>query len=730
MQGMRHGISSYLLVAILFFSFYAAFAAYPSGLAAYLPFDSNANDIVGSYSGTVNGATLASSGGKVGGAYQFSGSSAYIALPSYNIGTGPVTFLLWVKGSAIAANQEQGIISAYNSTGPWFFTLERSTWGSGALDMYAGYSLQTPANIAGGTWGASDTSWHMVTMTRNSTSMDLYLDGALVANSSLSNFVNFNVGNKPLYIGYPSGAYFNGSIDEVAVFNRSLTPSEVSQFYNNSKDGVMNYFGDCRHACAAFGAGNLNDSSTAAAKNVFANITLATATALKNFTFSWNGTNYSFYDPSLVGMWNFEDMNYSDNFDSGIDPARWNNNNGVIANAGKARYVIPSGSSSTARSLTSYGTMTFSGSFDMQVDFSEVSTSDATESDYSMRLYNYANASNYYEIKKNILAGTDYYQMYCSGTQVSLNATSLASGKFRLVSSGSTITSYYYDGGAWKPSGSCSISPTAAYYVWLGAWDWSPSYPALTVDFDNFIVNSGQVLLDSSQYRNNATLSTAYAAPQGKYGNALAFSANGYASTPVNLTSYNAYSVALWVKPAGNGSGSSGRATIIGQDNVGDRVFTIEYDPSHAGGIGGFYTFNGNNSITGNDLPLGQWTYVVAVENKTSHWLYENGVLVNSSTGNIPASSSQTLRIGGRAYTGNNDQFNGSIDELRVYSRALSASEVQQLYLSNLRKLNSTAWEFDTNQTNLTDGTYTYAGYAADTQGYTDSTGLRSLTLA
>ncbi|HQT44376.1 MAG TPA: LamG domain-containing protein, partial [Candidatus Micrarchaeota archaeon] len=610
----------FVAIGMLLFFSSVLFAAYPSGLVSYWPFDSNANDAMGVNNGNIVNATLNSTGGKVAGAYDFK-----IALNNINFNASPS--LDFAAGSSFT--YAGYFKSSYNATDQRILYKFNGTEGNG----YAVF-LQSNGEVWGVTWSGSksnvtkatgvnycDGQWHQFAFVRDQQNglIQLYIDGALKNSISEPQRGVNNSARLGFGIDYGFGSlYFNGTLDEMALFNRSLNASEISQYYNNSKDGIRNYFGDCRHACAAFGSGNLNDSSTAAVKSVFANVTLNTATTLKNFTFSWNGTNYSFYDPSLVGMWSFEDMNYSDNFDSGINSARWNNNNGVTANAGKVRYTIPSGSSSTARALSSYGTMYFSGDFDMQVDFTEVSTSDATESDYALRLYDYANASHYYEIKKNILSGTDYYQMYCSDTQAGINATALTSGKFRLVRSGSTITSYYYDSGAWKQTASCSTTP-ASFYVWLGAWNWG-SYPALTVDFDNFQVNSGQFILDSSRSSNNGSFAGLFSTQAGKYGNALAFSATGYASTPVNLASYNAYSVSLWVKPAGNGSGSNGRSTIIGQDNVGDRVFTIEYDPSHAGGLGGFYTYNGNNSISGSDLQTGVWTHVVVVENKTGHW--------------------------------------------------------------------------------------------------------------
>ena len=79
--------------------------------------------------------------------------------------------------------------------------------------------------------------------------------------------------------------------------------------------------------------------------------------------------------------------------------------------------------------------------------------------------------------------------------------------------------------------------------------------------------------------------------------------------------------------------------------------------------------------------------------------------------------------------------FNGSIDEVRIFDRALSANEVSQLYMSNLQKLNNTDWLLYVNQTKhnsttgLNDGQYTYFSTAIDTAGNENSTETRTITL-
>jgi Concanavalin A-like lectin/glucanases superfamily len=74
-------------------------------------------------------------------------------------------------------------------------------------------------------------------------------------------------------------------------------------------------------------------------------------------------------------------------------------------------------------------------------------------------------------------------------------------------------------------------------------------------------------------------------------------------------------------------------------------------------------------------LALNTWTHIATTYDGTSQRLYINGVLVatKAQTGTI-AAGNQPLRIGGNNVSG--EFFQGLIDEVRVYNRALSAAEI------------------------------------------------------
>ena len=86
---------------------------------------------------------------------------------------------------------------------------------------------------------------------------------------------------------------------------------------------------------------------------------------------------------------------------------------------------------------------------------------------------------------------------------------------------------------------------------------------------------------------------------------------------------------------------------------------------------------------TGPAILTNQWSLVVGTDDRVRRKLYINGVLVadDPSSGSIPYSS-MSLYIGSVPYFG--EGFCGKIDDVRIYNRALSASEILSLYNSGL----------------------------------------------
>ena len=75
-------------------------------------------------------------------------------------------------------------------------------------------------------------------------------------------------------------------------------------------------------------------------------------------------------------------------------------------------------------------------------------------------------------------------------------------------------------------------------------------------------------------------------------------------------------------------------------------------------------------------VPTNAWTHLAATYDGSTLRFYVNGVQVGSKTGvSAIAASTGSLRIGGNGVWG--EYFRGLIDDVRIYNRPLTASEIQ-----------------------------------------------------
>jgi hypothetical protein len=115
--------------------------------------------------------------------------------------------------------------------------------------------------------------------------------------------------------------------------------------------------------------------------------------------------------------------------------------------------------------------------------------------------------------------------------------------------------------------------------------------------------------------------------------------------------------------------------------------FILTYGDGSVGATPSIMVSSGNKwrvSVKGTDLdatsPLpqaGEWTYIVGTCDGTNLRLYVNGVLSAGPSAVTNAPNTASARIGTSV---DNLFFSGSIDEARIYNRALTASEIASLY--------------------------------------------------
>ena len=79
-------------------------------------------------------------------------------------------------------------------------------------------------------------------------------------------------------------------------------------------------------------------------------------------------------------------------------------------------------------------------------------------------------------------------------------------------------------------------------------------------------------------------------------------------------------------------------------------------------------------------LNSGTWYQVAAVQLNGSALLYVNGAQVLSQSITNPVAGSQAFAIGYIGVGSGGSSWLGSIDDVRIYNRTLSAAEIQALY--------------------------------------------------
>ncbi len=200
-----------------------------SAIATY-QLNENANDLGGNYNGTASNVTYEE--GKFGQAGKFNGSNSYI---DTTITSNPsvVTFSFYVKFNTLTNGQI--ILSKRSATG---------SYGSGFNVFLADGKIQIEENNgAAGTANLTSNvniltdTWYHVVVERNSTLDKIIIDkvnnstGAgrifLEASHSLRIGGNFIQGLRG-YTAIP----LNGLIDQVRIFNRSLTEAEINTLYS------------------------------------------------------------------------------------------------------------------------------------------------------------------------------------------------------------------------------------------------------------------------------------------------------------------------------------------------------------------------------------------------------------------------------------------------------------------------------------------------------------------
>lgn len=204
-----------------------------SSLVGHWKFDEGSGDVAGDSSGKGNDGTLVNDptwvDGKFGKALSFDGSDNYVEVldsDSLNI-TDEITIESWVYVVGSSGKIENIVYKAVSAT---------STEGVYRLRYFDNTNFIGNLSI-GGTYYSNNgdttvplNTWHHVVLTYDGSNIKLFLNGKEDTTPvAVSGTIDTN--NYPLFIGSRDGG-FNGTIDEVRIYNRALSPEEIKAEYN------------------------------------------------------------------------------------------------------------------------------------------------------------------------------------------------------------------------------------------------------------------------------------------------------------------------------------------------------------------------------------------------------------------------------------------------------------------------------------------------------------------
>jgi hypothetical protein len=203
------------------------------GLVAHYEFNGDSTDsTTNSNHGTVIGATLTEDRfGKANQAYHFNGSDQVVQVPSkpyLSLSSDEASVSFWAKfeGSSSTRHILGKSDGAFNNN-KWIFYYTSFQVSLHVYRISGGSTFSAP-----GAFSYDTTAWHHFTMTKSGTTYTMYIDGRNVARGSGPNPLPSTA--SPFTIGSVEGlGWFQGSLDDVRVYNRCLNNSEVRYLYNS-----------------------------------------------------------------------------------------------------------------------------------------------------------------------------------------------------------------------------------------------------------------------------------------------------------------------------------------------------------------------------------------------------------------------------------------------------------------------------------------------------------------
>ncbi len=682
----------------------------PSGMVSWWAGDGNALDNVGTNNGTVHGGVTFPTG-KVGQAFVLDGTSGYVQIPATSAmypGAGSFTADAWIKTTQSAGTKmvfsiyERGGVNS-GEVNSWYGIMivdgklygeMRDTDAGGDPGASGGQGLTGTTNIADG-------QFHHVAMGRDmvSNKMLIYVDGNLEASGTLNNGSNGTIQDDDglpdyFFIGAVQDtkhdpvipAYlFAGTIDEVEIFHRTLSPTEIQAIYNAGSAGM------CRQCTAApvgmvsrwSGEGNALDPRGLNNGSLQNGVSYSVGKVGQSFDLAGYGDNSGNGDRILVGnpvslqLQDFTIETWVKRASSTIvtnSPAPSPGEGGIIFGFGTGGYGLAIYQSTNQLVLSQMDfPATFSALTVTDTNWHHVAVS-KSGSQVTFYLDGVADTPTFFNptftFSTNSAIGARGDNMVTDAffgqiDELAIYDRALSAGEIQAITNSGS-------------AGTCTPTATtlpSGMVAWWGG-DGNPS--------------------DISG-NNNGTLQNGATYAVGKVGQAFSFNGGQYVDVPTSASlnpGANSFSIDAWIYPTvdqpgvivakwgDTGAFTNQRAYTVLTNTNRKLLFAISNDADQ--NVGAFHSFETGPNV----IALNAWNHVAAVYDHSTgtRYVYVNGVQVATDTpGAITITNSTAdLTIGAQAFSSSPAFFAGGIDEVEFFNRGLAQSEIQAIYNAGL----------------------------------------------
>ena len=642
-----------------------------TGLLASYNFSGNLQDTSGNNNHLINPVNLTYGADRFGNANQAlvfnaSNSTAQSTLPTGITGNSTRTVSVWIKAGAGGVQANSYVLGYGTNTTAAINGLLFQTWGGNDQFQMWGSNLATTATAPLSFW--SRNAWHHVCYVYSGSVLQskFFIDGNAVASSVAGTGDAWNTANTTLIIGNFASAGFNAFqgmlIDDIRIYNRAISGADVQQLFLAGVTRIIGLSGNLTF-------GILTVNTTATATMTISNtgntpLTVSGITYPSGFSGDWSGGTILAGGNQLVTV-TFSPtalQTYSGTVTVASDMTS-GTNTAIISGKRVAvtRIIGVSGSlafGTVAVSSTATATLTISNTGNTPLTVSGITYPSGFSGDWSggtilaggnqlltvtfsptaLQAY-----SGTVTVASDMTSGTN--TAIISGTGIPVPAPDIATG---------LLASYIFSGNLQDTSGNNNhlINPVNLSYV-----------------TDRF-GNANQALVF------NGSNSTAQS------------------TLPIGITGNSSRTVSVWIK-AGAGGGSNVNSSVLG------------YGANTTAAINGllFKTWAGNDQfqMLGSNLditttiPLSFWSryawhhvcFVYSGSALQSKFFIDGNAVASSvaGTGDAWNTANTTLTIGNFASAGFNAFQGMLIDDIRIYNRALSGADVQQLFFATAARI-------------------------------------------